>query len=330
MLMSSWLSFWVYHSTLTYFLFLLTSTVMQSYADCWKGKQVGSPANRNDPKSNPSSTSQHVGPPIPFQASSLPLLSRPRIGSPKAPSTPPKRKLQPVFTPRSTPLIHKRPPTPTPIFLPPSPSLLVELHPDALTPPPTPIPFSRFSQAPSTPGLSSGSTSCTPIRHQSRLLTPITPTHIRYDERGLPVDYLSPAHPGLSHDRLAQDVSPWSVLSEFQAPHSQKMAPTPMSLTTSIPYRTIYLSAQTLVQPSPEVVYSKPKMLHHISSDGGPISAMKRYLNASREDETISGMSLFLHCPKKRVPHYSMERVRKERKIAMEWKKLSRLSSKSR
>lgn len=302
---------------------------MQSYADCWRGIQFGSPSSRSEPKSNPSSTSQHVDPAIPFKASSLPLLSRPRITSPKGPFTPPKRKLQPVFTPRSTPLIHKRPSTPTPISLPPSPSLLVDLHPDALTPPPTPIPFSRFSQAPSTPGLSSGSSSCTPIRHQSRLLTPVTPTHIRYDERGLPVEHLSQVYPGPSHDRLAQDVSPWSAPYEFHALPSEKIPLTPMSLTTSIPYQTLYPSAQTLVQPSPEVVYSKPKMLHHISSDGGPISAMKRYLNAYREDETISGMSLFLHCPKKRVPHHSMERVRKEREIAIEWNKLSRLSSKS-
>jgi hypothetical protein len=297
---------------------------MQSYADCWRALPCGSPSTSHVANRISGSTHQLSVPEIPFQASSLPLLSRSRIGSPKPPSTPPKRKPQPVFTPRSTPLDLKKLETPISVPSPASPTLEISLQ--ALTPPPTPIPFSRFSQAPSTPGLSSGSSSCTPTRYQSRLLTPVTPTHIRYDERGLPVDYLSPAYPGPIPDQV---ISPWSNISGSQGRSTQKIPQTPMPTTHSMPFRTLYPPIQAVAQSLPDVMYAKPKMLHHISSDGGPVAAMKRYPIASRKDETISGMSLFLHCPKKRVPHYSMDRVRREGEIAVEWNKLLKLSSES-
>lgn len=244
---------------------------------------------------------------IPFRASSLPLLARPRIRSPP-PSTPPKR-VQPVFTPRSTPLTRQRIRTP-----PPEQAIL-------LTPPPTPIPFSSFYEDLPTPGLTSYSTcSSTPSRG-SRLVTSITPTHIRYDDLGLP---LHRAEDWWSTTPKPVAIESWSNYGSLEDQQAliRKMALTPKSI-TRVPW-----DMQHSPRQIQEVVIDIPRvparLLHHVSSDGGPIAALKRYIAVSKDEPGLSGMSLFLHCAKKRVPFHSYARVRKERKIVMEWNQMLR------
>jgi hypothetical protein len=249
---------------------------------------------------------------IPFRASSLPLLARPRIRSPNPPSTPKKSK--PIFTPRSILLTpsRKRCSTPAP-----------ESN-QFLTPPPTPTPFSSFSQTPTTPGLSS-TCSTSPTR-SSRLVTPITPTHIRYDDRGMP-RYDSGYQVRSSSPETPMNVfRPWLDNGglEDQETLRRKIPPTPKSMTKT-PWDMVYPPQQVeevLIDP----IRAHPKMLHHVSSDGGSLAALKRYIVTSKDEKSISGMSLFLHCPKKRVPLHSIERIRKERKLALEWSQLLKVS----
>ena len=250
----------------------------------------------------------------PFRSSSLPLFARSRIGSPP-PSTPPRR-LKAIFTPRSIPLTPtpRRETTPVP---------QVQL----LTPPPTPIPFSTFSEPPTTPGLSFGSQSSlsTPRSTRTRLITPITYTHIRYDERGLvrgDSDYgWSPV--------TAVQYDPWS---NYRGLEDQEALLRKMQLPYTTAHFIPWSQLPAEIEQVEEVVLDKPrprpKMLHHVSSDGGPVAALKRYMSATK-DEDLGGMSLFLHCPKKRVPLHSKERIRKESKITLEWNQILRVSSES-
>jgi hypothetical protein len=287
------------HSTFS----LIFNVEMQTQSDYWKTRP-----------NSPSGCSVSRKCNIPFRASSLPLFARSRIRSPP-PSTPPK-KSRTIFTPRSTPLTPtpKREITPVP---------QVQL----LTPPPTPIPFSTFSDPPTTPGLTSSSQSSaiTPRSTRTRLITPITPTHIRYDERGLvrgDSDYgWSPV--------TAVQYDPWSNYggTEDQEVLLQKMQ-SPISKTQYLPWYDLPVQTRQVEEVVLDIPRPRPKMLHHVSSDGGPIAALKRYISATK-DEDLGGMSLFLHCPKKRVPLHSIERIRKERKIALEWNQIFRVSSES-
>lgn len=251
---------------------------------------------------------------IPFRVSSLPLFARARIRSPP-PSTPPK-KFKPMFAPRSIPL------TPTSIPRYTTPPLEEK---ELLTPPPTPIPFSTFSQPPTTPGLSfdTGTSLATPSSRGTRLITPITPTHIRYDERGIARDDSEYGWSPLIPVRY----DPWSNYGGFEDQEAllRKMqSPTTTNLTA--PWYGIRPAIEQVEEVTLDIPRARPKMLHHVSSDGGPIAALKRYILACK-DEELGGMSLFLHCPKKRVPDHSIARIRKERKIAMEWNQLLRVSS---
>ena len=250
----------------------------------------------------------------PFRASSLPLFARSRIRSPP-PSTPPK-KSQVTFTPRSTPLnpTPRREITPLP---------QVQL----LTPPPTPIPFSTFSEPPTTPGLSLSSQSSfsTPRSTRTRLITPIAPTHIRYDERGIARDE---SDYGWSPVTAVQ-YDPWSNYGGLEDPEAllRKMQ-SPHSKAQYVPWYDLPIQTRQVEEVFLDAPRARPKMIHHVSSDGGPIAALKRYISATK-DEGLGGMSLFLHCPKKRVPLHSIERIRKERKIALDWNQILRLSSES-
>jgi hypothetical protein len=269
---------------------------------------------------------------IPFQAAKLPLLARPRIRSPSTPSTSPKTKIYPTFAPRSTPLTPPQPDNPERQDLGSIGSILDhgEKSNQLPTPPPTPIPFSSFSQIPSTPGLGFGgstTSASTPRRDRglTRLLTPVTPTHIRYDETGRP---LAGSSPGQQVEN-----SRWSSYN-FAGIPDEKIPQTPVSLCRPTPPLSVLRSApeRPILECNTTAVprldnNAVPKLLHHVSSEGGPISALKRYVLASKQDPRLSGMSLFLHCPKKRVPHRSTERIRKLRKIAMEWNNLLRISS---
>jgi len=270
------------------------------------------PDHWNTRPNSPSGCSVSRNTKTPFRASSLPLFARSRIRSPP-PSTPPK-KSQAAFTPRSTPLnpTPRREITPLP---------QVQLF----TPPPTPIPFSTFSEPPTTPGLtlSSQSSFSTPRSTRTRLITPITPTHIRYDERGIardePVFGWSPV--------TAVQYDPWSNYGglEDQEDSLRKMQiPNPTG--HLIPWCESPAATRQVEEVVLDVPRARPKMLHHVSSDGGPIAALKRYISATK-DEGLGGMSLFLHCPKKRVPLHSIERIRKERKIALDWNQTLRVSS---
>jgi hypothetical protein len=157
------------------------------------------------------------------------------------------------------------------------------------------------------------------------LITPITPTHIRYDERGVArgdSDYgWSPV--------TAVQCDPWSNYGviEDQAALLRKI-PSPLSETRYVPWFDLPVHPRQVAEVIVDAPVARPKMLHHVSSDGGPIAALKRYISATK-NEDLGGMSLFLHCPKKRVPLHSIERIWKERKIASEWKQILRVSGES-
>jgi hypothetical protein len=312
---------------------------MQSYADrCDQRRRRDSPSRSNFPISQ-ATTRYHNE--IPFRASSLPLFARSRIKSPQPPITPPRPRSQPTFAPRSTPLTPRRD---RPRTLPVTPNLELEQDyehnsMDQLpTPPPTPIPFSRFSALPSTPGMSVGPSTCgsTPNRAMSRPLTPVTPTHIRYDDRGLPVDRFPLDIEWSNVDDTASTYRPWLEAMSFPEDRKAlilKLPRTPASLTRAPSAEIVYLPISTPRESFHTTlsnhIRTEPKMLHHVSSDGGPLAALRRYIDTSSGDSKIAGMSLFLHCPKKRVPLYSEKRRREERKIAIEWNRLLRLSGES-
>jgi hypothetical protein len=102
----------------------------------------------------------------------------------------------------------------------------------------------------------------------------------------------------------------------------------PISKPQYVPWNDLPVQTRQVEEVVLDIPRGRPKMLHHVSSDGGPIAALKRYISATKDEDT-GGMSLFLHCPKKRVPSHSMVRIRKERKIALEWNQILRVSSES-
>jgi len=260
----------------------------------------------------PSGCSVSCNTKTPFRASSLPLFARSRIRSPP-PSTPPI-KSKAAFVPRSIPLnlTPRRETTPVP---------QVQL----LTPPPTPIPFSTFSEPPTTPGLSLSSQSSfsTPRSTRTRLITPIAPTHIRYDERGIARDE---SDYGWSPVTAVQ-YDPWSNYGGLEDQEdSLRKLQRPISKMQYVPWYDLPIQTRQVEEVFLDAPRAKPKMPNHVSSDGGPIAALKRYISATKDEES-GGMSLFLHCPKKRVPLHSIERIRKERKIALDWNQILRLSS---
>jgi hypothetical protein len=157
------------------------------------------------------------------------------------------------------------------------------------------------------------------------LITPITPTHIRYDERG---DARDDSDYGWSPEAAVQ-YDPWPNYGgiEDQETLLRKMQPSNPTA-HFIPWNEIPAGARQVEEVIVDAHLARPKMLHHVSSDGGPIAALKRYISATK-DEGLGGMSLFLHCPKKRVPLHSKERIWKERKIALEWNQTLRVSSES-
>jgi len=103
----------------------------------------------------------------------------------------------------------------------------------------------------------------------------------------------------------------------------------PIAKAQYVPWYDLPVQTRHVEEVILEIPRGRPKMLHHVSSDGGPIAALKRYISATK-DEGLGGMSFFLHCPKKRVPLHSIERIRKERKIALEWNQILGVSSESR
>jgi len=248
-----------------------------------------------------------------------PYLSSPDLGfgHPTLLSTPLKR-LKHNLKPRSIPLKPRPSARDTT-----SPSGPVQIA----TPPPTPIPFSSFSQPPTTPGLSLTSTcSSTPIRG-TRLLTPITPTHIRYDDTGLPLNH---GHECLSTSlETVKIFAPWSNYGSLEDQEAllREMPPTPRSI-IKVPWDISYAPQQVDVAVI-DLSRPKAKTLHHVSSDGGPIAALERYVFAFESERDLGGMSLFLNCPKKRVPFHSISKIRKERRIAMEWNRILRCSGMS-
>jgi hypothetical protein len=62
--------------------------------------------------------------------------------------------------------------------------------------------------------------------------------------------------------------------------------------------------------------------LHHVSSDGGPIQALQRFLEARKVDPSLAGFSLFLHCPKKRVRRSKSEWTKRHLVIIQGWNAL--------
>lgn len=66
----------------------------------------------------------------------------------------------------------------------------------------------------------------------------------------------------------------------------------------------------------------RPRQLHHVSSDGGPVQALYRFLDARRSEPSLEGFSLFLHCPKKRVRSSKSGFTTRQRVVIEEWNAL--------
>jgi hypothetical protein len=157
-----------------------------------------------------------------------------------------------------------------------------------------------------------------PERLSIRLLSPVTPTHLR---QPLP----PPIYP--FNDWPAKDM-PWIKSLLEPQPSPTKIALEPITPPT------IRIPISTLTRPSPaahtagaiQPIPDQPALLHHVSSDGGPVAALKRYIDSKLLEPSLSGISLFLHCPKKRIVLHSTERMARERKCAKEWSKLERMA----
>lgn len=90
-------------------------------------------------------------------------------------------------------------------------------------------------------------------------------------------------------------------------------------LTSSVPTADHTTSDLTLPLLAMSSMAPQAMQILHVSSDGGPVEALRRFLDANREQPSLSGFSLFLHCPKKRVPHRSSSRMKRQKKVVDEW-----------
>lgn len=158
-----------------------------------------------------------------------------------------------------------------------------------------------------------------PDRLSIRLLTPETPIHLRH--RLPPLDYIAePSRDKQTQYKARLQLQPWTSVIHLTPPI------TPPTIRTSRLTTECSTPSGQGFRRIPSTIPIRPKLLHHVSSDGGPIAALKRYITAKHLEPSVSGMSLFLHCPKKRIALHSMGRVEKERKCAMEWSQLERVS----
>lgn len=220
----------------------------------------------------------------PFDPTRLPLLTRKRIGRPPIPPITPPRST------RSTASSSSRPTTP------------------ALAP---------TSDVRSQSSVPSSARSCPSIdastsTEDSILLTPLTPLpHILAAScQTAKADLVSPGsvwHPG-------EEIDPYDRLR-----HTSPGSPSPS-------IRPIRHGDSELSPETPELVdedeapAASPIIVQHFSSIGGPASALQRFRRASLRDFELSGLSLFLFCPKRRTSFWSDDQMVKQMKEAQAWR----------
>jgi hypothetical protein len=136
-----------------------------------------------------------------------------------------------------------------------------------------------------------------PERLSIRYLTPITPT-----QSGVR-DWWNMPHTPRTIRKQPYSAVPYTPSQEITS-----------DLSLTVPFLPGQI-ANTEAQPAK----SAPTLLHHVSSDGGPVAALKRYIQAKLLDPHLSGMSLFLHSPRRRVAFFCRKSRDKERETAKEW-----------
>lgn len=268
-------------------IYRLRRLTMQSYKQYWHSLPAEQPPRTGTARHDCSEkrakreTRSYNHQAIPFDSSRLPVIARKRI---RGPLTPPPKPAPPGLSQlpqENTPLAETS-------FL-------------------APIPASNFYGTPQTPSIRSGASS-TPS--SSGLLTPVTPPRlitIRIDSQTLdpsPTPYKS-RRPDVTEvtakDGIARDDTP-----------------TPRGLVLHGP---IGVRALCPLGSQPRVPVLVPIILHHVSSSGGPLAALRRYDHALKPDSSLAGMSLFLNCPKKRVPFPSDTQLTKYRHVAEAWRR---------
>lgn len=64
----------------------------------------------------------------------------------------------------------------------------------------------------------------------------------------------------------------------------------PTTTNLHVPWYAIRPAIEQVEEVTLDIPRARPRMLHHVSSDGGPIAALNRYILASK-DEELGGMS---------------------------------------
>ena len=261
-------------------------TVMQSYKQYWHSLPVDHSERSSSKRTKRGSRPINPGN-LPFDSSRLPVIARKRIRRPMTPPRTPE-PLRPSIGPRQS-----------------STSNVISS--------PNPTPSLYFYGTPQTPSFRS-SDSSTPSG--STLLTPTTPSQgltVRIDTPEItPSDThtFTKAIPGYFVEQTTL------VKLKVEARSSREDTPTPrMSMAQK------QLNGQLSQGPGFRAHAQAPILLRHVSSSGGPLAALRRYDEALRLDSSFTGMSLFLNCPKKRVPFPSELQLAKYRLVAEAWKK---------
>jgi hypothetical protein len=134
----------------------------------------------------------------------------------------------------------------------------------------------------------------------------------------LSIRYLTPATPTQSNTRCDWRDVPYTPRTIRKQPYSA-VPSTPNQTITSDLVPTMPIVSRQITSTEVQPAQPAPKLLHHVSSNGGPVAALKRYVQAKLLDPQLSGMSLFLHSPRRRVAFFSRKIRDKERETAKEW-----------
>lgn len=264
---------------------------MQSYTEYWQTKRTVAETSSRARSEHGGKTclihsrSRSADPQqIPFDPTRLPVIARTRIRRPVTPPPTPSRSVTATSVGSSTPV-----PPPTPISS------------------PTPVRVSRCYLPTPTPSLVTPSTQPS-SPNGSVLLTPVTPPlyHWPNDNCG---DLETPESP--------TPYAPMAKLAFWDtAVHAAQRSLLPNAERLTAVEKNFELPELDVSEPP------SPILLCHTPSDGGAVAALKRYDRSLRLDPGLSGMSLFLNCPKRRVPFPSDEQLERQDKVARDWAKL--------
>lgn len=284
-LMTTTFSFHSANSVLSFTPSQDTQIAMQSYMQYWNSLPVDH-SERTEPDQNTSSSKRPKRETKPINPGNLPFDSSrlPVIA---------RKRIRPPITPPRTPEPNR-------------PSIVLRRASSSIgNLSPAPSLVAPFYETPQTPSFRSGDSS-TPSG--PTLLTPTSPSKlltVRVDAQEETPD----ATPAL--------LEPIPVIElRVEVRSAREDTPTPR---ISIAQNRV--SGKETSGPDSCTHGPAPIIIHHVSSSGGPLAALRRYDHAFRLDPSLSGMSLFLNCPKKRVPFSSELQLAKYRLVAEAWRK---------